>query len=135
MNHQIHRKQIIVLVLALSLAMASYLIPLPRRPDQQSKSGVPESKSGVYAPVKQTVPAKPPVVTRETAITWRFPIKTQIPQADVSTLDVGTSEVPPAPSTTAELLASGDTRTSDEKTQAAAAPRLSLKQSDPLPNR
>ena len=46
MNHQIHRKQIIMLVLALLLAMVSYLIPLPQRPDQQPQSGV-------YAPAKQ----------------------------------------------------------------------------------
>lgn len=126
MNHQIHRKQIIVLVLALLLAMVSYLIPLPQRPDQQPKSGV-------YAPVKQVVPAKPPVVTRETAITWRFPIKTQMPQVSASILDVGTGDASQAQSMTVERLVSRDNLASDEKIQAAAAPLLSLKKIDPLP--
>lgn len=128
MNHQIHRKQIIVLVLALLLAMASYLIPLPQRPDQQPQSGV-------YAPAKQAVPAKPPIVTRETAITWQSPIKTQIPQVSASVLDVGTGEASQAQSMTVKGLASRDNLASDEKIQAAAAPLLSLKKIDPLPGR
>lgn len=128
MNHQIHRKQIIVLVLALLLAMASYLIPLPQRPEQQPKSGV-------YAPVRQAAPAKPPIVTRETAITWRFPIKTQIPQADdVSTLDASVGERSQTQPMAVERLVSREKLARDEKIQAAGAPLVSLKKINQLPN-
>lgn len=56
MSPRIHRKQIVMLVLALLLAMASFLIPLPR-PSGQS------SKSGGHEPAKQ----------HETVITQRLP--------------------------------------------------------------
>ena len=38
MNVRLHRKQIIMLVLALLLAAASFLIPLPQRPEHQAPS-------------------------------------------------------------------------------------------------
>lgn len=38
MNVRLHRKQIIMLILALLLAAASFLIPLPQRPEHQAPS-------------------------------------------------------------------------------------------------
>ena len=65
MSPRIHRKQIIMLVLALLLAMASYLIPLPQ-PSGRS------SKSGTHEPTKQNGSTKP-VAVRETVIARQLP--------------------------------------------------------------
>ena len=48
MNVRLHRKQIIMLVLALLLAAASFLIPLPQRPEHQTPSAnVEQSKYAI----------------------------------------------------------------------------------------
>ncbi len=65
MSPRLHRKQIIMLVLALLLAMISYLIPLPQ------PSGQP-LKSGAHVPTEQNAPTKP-IVARETVITRQLP--------------------------------------------------------------
>jgi len=50
MNAQLHRKQIIILILALLLAAASFLIPLPQRPDHQApNANVEQPKYAVFA--------------------------------------------------------------------------------------
>ena len=49
MNAQLHRKQIIILILALLLAAASFLIPLPQRPDHQApNANVEQPKYAVF---------------------------------------------------------------------------------------
>ena len=50
MNAQLHRKQIIILILALLLAVASFLIPLPQRPVHQApNANVEQPKYAVFA--------------------------------------------------------------------------------------
>lgn len=50
MNAQLHRKQIIILILALLLAAASFLIPLPQRPEHQApNANVEQPKYAVFA--------------------------------------------------------------------------------------
>ena len=50
MNVRLHRKQIIMLILALLLAAASFLIPLPQRPEHQAPSAnVEQPKYAVFA--------------------------------------------------------------------------------------
>jgi len=50
MNTQLHRKQIVILILALLLAAASFLIPLPQRPEHQApNANVEQPKYAVFA--------------------------------------------------------------------------------------
>ena len=50
MNIQLHRKQIVILILALLLAAASFLIPLPQRPEHQApNANVEQPKYAVFA--------------------------------------------------------------------------------------
>jgi hypothetical protein len=52
MNHQLHRKQIFMLVLAVVLAIASYLIPLPQQSSRSlTKPDSPE--------VRESAPTEP----------------------------------------------------------------------------
>jgi hypothetical protein len=87
MNIQIHRKQMIILVLAIALAAASYWIPLPQQSEPSSSpslilhestpSSAPSAKSIGYA--------------HESATTWQFPVTIQAPQTPV-----WTTSTPPA---------------------------------------
>ena len=76
MNTQIHRKQIIILVLAMGLAAVSYWIPLP----QQSK---PDPSSILRESTNLSTPTESIAYAREPATIWRFPVTVQIPQTPV----------------------------------------------------
>lgn len=68
MNIQLHRKQAIMLVLAMLLAIASYWIPLPQQPT------FPEEQPKLSDPVEKPKFTEPPTFPRESAAMWRFPI-------------------------------------------------------------
>ncbi|HPF59026.1 MAG TPA: hypothetical protein P5149_13255 [Candidatus Competibacteraceae bacterium] len=73
MNTQIHRKQIIILVLAMALAAVSYWIPLPQKSQLYSSSTLGESPN-------LSTPAETLAYVREPATIWRFPVTLQMPQ-------------------------------------------------------
>lgn len=75
MNMHLHPKQIVILVLAMALAAASYLIPLPREIDIQ-----PSQLPGLIDPA---APAEAIAYAREPATVWRFPVTIQIPRTPV----------------------------------------------------
>ncbi|MCB1777849.1 MAG: hypothetical protein KDI50_10470 [Candidatus Competibacteraceae bacterium] len=82
MNMQIHRKQIIILMLAMVLAVVSYWVPLP----QQSTPYAPSSlilheSTDSSAPSAETIS-----YARESATIWRFPVALEIPQTPVRTV-------------------------------------------------
>lgn len=76
MNTQIHRKQIVMLILSMALAIVSYWIPLP-----------PESRHTLSNDLPKVAAQSPPVESasfvREPMTTWRFPITARIPQTVV----------------------------------------------------
>ena len=74
MNIQLHRKQVIMLLLAMLLAIASYWIPLPQQPTY------PEERAKLSKPAEKTKLVEPLAFTRESATMWRFPITVAIPQ-------------------------------------------------------
>ena len=74
MNIQLHRKQVIILGLAMILAVASYWIPTP---PQSLPLG---SRPGLSDPVGGSGPTESIAFAREPATTWRFPVAGQIPQ-------------------------------------------------------
>jgi hypothetical protein len=75
MNTHLHPKQIVILVLAMALAAASYLIPLPRKTDIQL-SQLP----GLLDPA---APAETIAYAREPATVWRFLVTLQVPRTPV----------------------------------------------------
>lgn len=76
MNTQIHRKQIIILVLAMALAAVSYWIPLP----QHSK---PYPSSILRESTNLSTPTETIAYAREPAAIWRFPVTIQTPQTPI----------------------------------------------------
>lgn len=79
MNTQIHRKQLVILILAMALAAASYWIPLP----QQSESY--PSSSILRESTRLSVPKEAVTYAREPATIWRFPVIIQAPRTPVRT--------------------------------------------------
>lgn len=77
MNTHLHRKQIVILALAMVLAAASYLIPLPRETATQSVR--------LLGSIDQVMPEKAIAYAREPATIWRFPVTVQVPQTPIST--------------------------------------------------
>ena len=91
MNTHLHRKQIVILALAMALAVASYWIPLPRQTDAQS--------SRLLGPIDPATPAEAIAYARESAAVWRFPVTVQVPQTPVQTaVQQSAAEVRPVPS-------------------------------------
>lgn len=91
MNTHLHRKQIVILALAMALAVASYWIPLPRQTDAQP--------SRLFGPIDQATPAEAIAYAREPAAVWRFPVTVQVPQTPVQTAaQQSAAEVRPVPS-------------------------------------
>jgi hypothetical protein len=86
MNMQIHRKQIIILILAIALAAASYWIPLPQQSEPSSSSLILHQSTHSSTPSVKTIG-----YARESATIWRFPVTIQAPQTSVST-----ASTPPA---------------------------------------
>ncbi len=80
MNTPIHRKQIVILTLAMGLAAASYWIPLPR---QSSNSPLPARMLGS---VDQVASEGAVAYARESATIWRFPVTIQAPQTPVQAI-------------------------------------------------
>ena len=74
MNIQLHRKQVIMLVLAMLLAIASYWIPLPQQ------SGSPGEPQKLSDPVDRPKGMEELAFARESATLWRFPITVAIPR-------------------------------------------------------
>jgi hypothetical protein len=97
MNTQIHRKQLVILTLAMALAAASYWIPLP----QQSESY--PSSSILREPARLSTPTEAVTYAREPATIWRFPVTIQVPRTPVRaaaaprTEDVQSVQTAPAP--------------------------------------
>jgi len=79
MNTHLHRKQIVILALAMALAVASYWIPLPRQTDAQPSS------SRLLGPMSQALPEEAIAYAREPATIWRFPVTVKVPQTPVQT--------------------------------------------------
>ncbi len=98
MNIQLHRKQVVMLMLAMLLAIASYWIPLP----QQSTS--PVERTQLSEPLENTKPAEPLAVTRESATLWRFPITVALPRTVQPDPMVQSEDPPQAPSWAARQL-------------------------------
>jgi len=89
MNMPFHRKQVIILILALLLAAASYLIPLP----QQALPPNPVALPGETPTMGDTV-----LFARESAIRWRLPVILSEPQSPaVSTSTLATALNPSTP--------------------------------------
>lgn len=68
MNIQLHRKQILILGIAMLLAVVSFWIPMPQRPTPQS--AIPERTE----PVGGSGSPEAIVYAREPATTWRFSV-------------------------------------------------------------
>lgn len=79
MNTHFHRKQVVILVLAMALAAASYWIPLPRQADIQSSP----SPSRMLGPIDQVALKESMAYAREPATIWRFPVTVQAPQTSM----------------------------------------------------
>jgi hypothetical protein len=77
MNTQIHRKQIIILVLAMALAAVSYWIPLPQQSQPYPSPLILRESTHLSTPT-ETIS-----YVREPATIWRFPVTIQIPQTPV----------------------------------------------------
>ncbi|CDH47092.1 hypothetical protein [Candidatus Contendibacter odensensis] len=77
MNTQIHRKQIIILILSMMLAIVSYWIPLPSRYQGLN----PDSPEMATRPV----PVESVTFAREPVTAWRFPVTVRIPQTTAPT--------------------------------------------------
>ena len=88
MNMQIHRKQMIILMLAIALAAASYWIPLP----QQSKPYASSSLILHESTHSSASSAEATGYARESATIWRFPVAIQIPQTPVRTISTSPAE-------------------------------------------
>ncbi len=91
MNTHFHRKQIIILVLAMVLAAASYWIPLPRQTDVQP------SPSRLFGSTDQAVPEETVAYAREPATIWRFPVTVHVPQTAVQVAKQSVKEALPVP--------------------------------------
>jgi hypothetical protein len=72
MNTQIHRKQIIILILSMVLAIVSYWIPLP--------SGYQRLDQGLSEVAARPEPVESATLAREPMTAWRFPVTVRIPQ-------------------------------------------------------
>lgn len=72
MNTQIHRKQIVILILSMVLAIVSYWIPLP--------SGYQRLNSELPEMTARPAPMESVTFAREPMTTWRFPVTVRIPQ-------------------------------------------------------
>jgi hypothetical protein len=77
MNTQIHRKQIIILILSMVLAIVSYWIPLP--------SGYQRLDPGLSERAAGPVPVESVTFAREPMTAWRFPVTVRIPQTTAPT--------------------------------------------------
>lgn len=78
MNTRLHRKQIVIVGMAMMLAIASFWVPSP----QPTASG---PESGVSEPIRHSVPVEAIAFAREPATTRRFPVAEQIPQTTAYT--------------------------------------------------
>lgn len=72
MNTQIHRKQIIILILSMVLAIVSYWIPLP--------SGYQRLNQGSPEMAARPIPVESETFAREPMTAWRFPVTVRIPR-------------------------------------------------------
>jgi hypothetical protein len=82
MNTTIHRKQMIILALAMTLAATSCWIPLPGQPDASPGSWMRSE------PIRRSAPNESIPVAREPATTRRFSISWQSAAIAVSGADV-----------------------------------------------
>lgn len=84
MNTQIHRKQIVILILSMMLAIVSYWIPLP--------SGYQRSGPGLSEPemAARSTPVESVTFAREPMTAWRFPVAVRIPQTTAPTDNTAT---------------------------------------------
>jgi hypothetical protein len=115
MNIQLHRKQIIMLVLAMLLAIVSYWIPLPQQP-------VPAVEPPKLSePVEKTQRVEPVVFARESATMWRFPITVAVPQTVQEDPVIRYEEPRPAPPWAARQLI-GAWKTGDSETFRSGKP-------------
>ena len=78
MNTPLHRKQIFILALAATLALASYWIPLP--PHQNDAQRGFSRGSDEQIALVETVD-----YLRQPAAVWRFPVTVQAPQTPIGT--------------------------------------------------
>ncbi|MCP5158776.1 MAG: hypothetical protein H6975_05060 [Gammaproteobacteria bacterium] len=77
MNTQIHRKQIVILALAMALAAASYWIPLPQSSDPYPSPSMLRESTNLSALTESITYA------REPATIWRFPVIIQVQQTPI----------------------------------------------------
>jgi hypothetical protein len=98
MSIQLHRKQVIMLVLAMLLAIASYWIPLPQQPASS------QEQPKLSEPAEKTMLEEPLAFARESTTPWRFPITVAIPRTTRPELMARSGEPYPAPSLVAEHL-------------------------------
>lgn len=100
MNIQLHRKQIVILGMAMMLAVASFWIPSPQRPTPMG------SEQGLSEPVGRSRTTESIDFAREPATARRFSVAEQIPrtmaQPDSTVLPENGLSAPPLP--TKELL-------------------------------
>lgn len=98
MSIKLHRKQVVMLGLAMLLAIASYWIPLPQQPTS------PQEQPRLSEPVEKTGLEEPLAFARESTTPWRFPITVAIPQTARPELMARSGEPYPAPSLVAKHL-------------------------------
>lgn len=77
MNTQIHRKQLIILMLAMALAAVSYWIPLPQQSESYPSPSILHESTHLAAPKEEIT------YSREPATIWRFPVTLQVPRTPV----------------------------------------------------
>lgn len=76
-DQQLHRKQIVMLVLATALAIGSFWIPLPQQAEHQT------SNPAFSGPVGRSTPIESMTFAREPATVSRFSVMAVIPQTVV----------------------------------------------------
>lgn len=101
-DQQLHRKQIVMLVLATALAIGSFWIPLPQQAEHQT------SNPAFSGPIGRSTPIESMIFAREPATSSRFSVMAVIPQmvvpADSMTQDKArTDDARPAPPSSMRL--------------------------------
>jgi len=100
MNTQIHRKQMIILGLAMALAAASYWIPLPQQSEPYSSPLVLRESTNHSSASTETL-----AYAREPATIWRFPVTLQAPRTSLQTASAPpTEETQPDQAPAARLM-------------------------------
>jgi hypothetical protein len=127
MNTHLHRKQIVILALAMALAAASYLIPLPRQTDAQ-----PPRLLGL---IDQATPAEAIAYAREPATIWRFPVTVQVPQTPIPIAARLAEAVESESSLSKSRLMSPQDFTSSDRIPVHYPPQAPVKGFDPSPGR